>query len=251
MKKVCVLFLILLLSACSSSPKATTSTSGATTSTSGATPQSATQAPSKCEISYPNDPGWNIGFCDTLDDNSKGWKLSPFDNKYISAESAIENGVYTATITGKAVTNFLNAGVYSIPMGKATNFYIGITGKITSKFKNSNWGIGFLADDDKNSYVHFALFKDSYSLYRHNKDAYITDKVVDAKVTDKVIIGQMNSIELKKDGDILDYFVNGKSMGHYNLSELQYPGNNIYLFLMVDEGAKATFVIDNLLIESK
>ncbi len=186
-----------------------------------------------------------------MDENSQGWDLSVFDGKYLSGESAIANGVHTETITGKAASNFLNAGIHTIPLGKATNFYVGITGKINSKFKNSNWGLGLLADADRNSYVYFALLKDSYGLYRHNKDAYVTDKVIDAKVTNKIVIGQMNSMELKRDGDFLDYFINGKSVGRYNLSELQYPGNNIYLFLMVDEGAKAIFEIDNILIESK
>jgi len=253
MKKLCVLFLIVLLTACSSAPKTTVGagsvgSAGSTGLNAQPTVQSST---AKCDIKYSNDPGWNAIFCDKLDDNSKGWDLSFFDNKYLSGQPAIANGVYTEALTGKAVANFLNAGIHTIPLGKATNFYVGITGKIDSKFKNSNWGIGFMADDGRNSYLHFAVFKDSYSLYRHNKDAYVTDKVVDAKVTDKIGIGQMNSIELKRDGDFLDYYANGKSMGRYNLSELQYPGNNIYLFLMVDEGAKATFDIDNILVESK
>ena len=247
MKKTFALFLILLLTACSSNPKTTTNP----TDSSGAAPSPTAQSSSKCEISYPNDPGWGNIYCHTMDGNSQEWDLSVFDGKYLSGESAIANGVYAETITGKAASNFLNAGIHTIPLGKATNFYVGITGKIDSKFKNSNWGIGFMADDDRNSYLHFALFKNSYSLYRHNKDAYVTDKVIDAKITDKIEIGQMNSMELKRDGNFLDYFINGKSVGRYNLSELQYPGNNIYLFLMVDEGAKATFAIDNILIESK
>jgi len=247
MKKICVLFLILLLTACSSSPKTTTSSSD----TSAAAPQSATQTPSKCEISYPNDPGWGNIYCHTMDDNSKGWDLNFFDNKYLSGQPAIANGVYTESITGKPASGFLNAGIHTIPLGKATNFYVGINGKMTSIFKNSNWGIGFMADDLRDSYLQYAFYKDSYGLFRYNKDAFVPYDKLDVKVTDKLGIGKMNSMELKRDGDFLDYYVNGISVGRYNLSAMQYPGNNIYLFLMVDEGAKATFVIDNILIESK
>ena len=269
MKKVCTLFLILLLTACNSTPKTTTDVTGLTPqstvqptvqstvqttvqSTVQSTVQPTVQSPPKCDIKYPNDPGWKVTFCEKFDNKSKiFWSLLPFDGKYISGESAIANGVYTTTITGKAGSTFLKAGTDNIPLGKATNIYIGISGKINSKFKNSGWGIGLLADDDRNSYVNFALLKDSYGLYRHNKDAYIIDDKIDAKVSDKIKIGQMNSMELKIDGDFLYYFVNGKSMGFYNLSELQYPGTNLYLFYVADEGAKATFDIDNFVVEVK
>ena len=255
MKKICALILIVLLTACSSAPKATVGEGSAGSSGStGLNAQPTVQSSAgKCDIKYSNDPGWKVIFCDKLDDNSKGWDLKPFDNKYLIGESAIANGVYTETITGKASSNFLNAGIHTIPLGKATNFYVGITGKINSKFKKSNWGIGFLADDVRDSFLEFALFKDSYSLYRHNKDAYIVDKVLETKVTDKIKINQMNSIELKREGDYIEYFVNGLSLGRYNLTlnEINYPGNNLYLFMMVDEGAKATFDIDNILVESQ
>jgi hypothetical protein len=255
MKKICALFLILLLTACSSAPKTTVGASsvGSEGSTGLKTEPTGQAASGKCEIKYSNDPGWKVIFCDKLDDSSKGWDLKPFDTKVLIGESAIVNGVYTETITGKAAGNFLHAGIHIIPLGKATNFYVGITGKINSKFKNSNWGIGMLADDDRNSYLEFGFFKDSYSLYRHNKDAYLVDQVLEAKVNGLIKINQMNTMELIRDGDYIEYYANGKSMGRFNLTlnEIQYPGTNIYLFLMVDEGAKAIFDIDNILVESK
>ena len=246
-KKIFAILIIFLLTACSASSKTTTEP----TASSGSNPQQSTQSSSQCKISYPNDPGWGISFCTTMDDNPKGWDLSPLDNQYLSGDIKIENGIYTAALTGKAASNYLNAAMLSIPLGKATNFYVGVSGKITSIFKGSNWGIGFMADDNGHSFIHFALLKDSYSLSRHNKDAVISDQVIETKVTDQVEIGAMNSMELKRDGNWLYYYINGKSTGRYNLSELQYPGNNIYLFMIVNEGAKATFNIDNILLESK
>jgi hypothetical protein len=255
MKKVITIFLTLLLVACSSTPKSTVgSGSVGSAGSTGANSQPTVQtSSSKCDIKYSNDPGWGVIFCDKLDDNSKGWDLKPYDTKYVIGESAIANGVYTETITAKSASNFLNAGIHIIPLGKATNFYVGITGKIDSKFKNSNWGIGMLAEDDRNSYLHLGFFKDSYSLYRHNKDAYIVDQVIESKVNGLIKIGGMNSMELIRDGDYIEYYANGKSLGRFNLTlnEIQYPGTNIYLFLMVDEGAKAVFNIDNILVESK
>lgn len=250
MKKVIGLMLVLFLAACSSAPK-TDAGSSAAPATSGSTDQSSSQPAAKSTISYPNDPGWNVVFSETFDSNDKNWKLDPYDGKYVSYEASIADGVYKETISGKPAGNYLNAGIHPIPLGQASDFYVGVTGMIDSKFKNSSFGFGFMADDDQEAYVHFGLLKNSYSLYRHNIEALIKDNVLEAKVTDRIEVGEMNTLELKKDGNTLEYFINGKAIAKYNLSEIKYPGKNVYLFFLVDEGANATFTVDNILMQSK
>lgn len=253
MKKVIGLLLVLFLAACSSAPKADVSSSGASVGSSGSTGLGGNQntGTGKGKITYSNDPGWKVIFSETFDDNSQNWDLKPYDGKYVSYEASIADGVYKETISGKPASNFLNAGIHRIKLGEATDFYVGVTGMIESKFKNSSFGIGFLTDDDLEAYVNFGLLKNSYSLYRHNINALIRDSVLESKETGRIEIGQMNSLELKKDGNILEYFINGKAIGKYNLSEIKYPGKNVYLFFLADEGAHATFTIDNILLESK
>ena len=250
MKKVIGLMLVLFLAACSSAPK-TDAGSSTAPATSGTTGQDESQSTVKSTISYPNDPGWNVVFSETFDTTDQKWDLKPYDGKFVSYEASIADGVYKETISGKPSGTFLNAGIHTIKLGEATDFYIGVTGIIDSKFKNSSYGIGFLADEDLNAYVNFGLLKNSYSLYRHNKEALIKDNVLEAKVTDRIEVGKINTLELKKDGNILEYFINGKAIAKYNLSEIQYPGKNVYLFFLVDEGAKATFTVDNILMQSK
>jgi hypothetical protein len=253
MKKVVGLMLVLFLAACSSAPKVDVGSSGVSAGSSGSTGLGGDQntETGKGKISYSNDPGWKVIFSETFDDNSQNWDLKPYDGKYVSYEASIADGVYNETISGKPAGNYLNAGIHTVKLGEATDFYVGVTGMIDSKFKNSSMGIGFLADDDLEAYVNFGMLKDSYSLYRHNVEALIKDNVLESKVTGRIEIGKMNTLELKKDGNILEYFINGKAIGKYNLSEIKYPGKNVYLFLLVDEGAKATFTIDNILMQSK
>jgi hypothetical protein len=249
-KKVIGLLLVLFLAACSSTPKADVGSSGAAGS-SGGTGLSSSQGAGKSDIVYANDPGWKVIFSEKFDNNNQKWDLNPYDGKYVSYQASVADGVFKETMNGKAAGNFLGAGIHAMVLGKATDFYVGVTGKIDSKFKNSSWGIGFMADDERNAYVNFGVLKNSYSLYRHNKDALIIDNVLENKATDKIEVGAMNKLELKKDGNNLEYFINGKSIAKYNLSEIQYTGKNVYLFLLVDEGANATFTIDNILLESK
>jgi hypothetical protein len=244
------LLLVLFLAACSSTPKVDVG-SAAAVGASGSTGLSESKGAVKSDIKYDNDPGWKVIFSEKFDDNSQKWDLTWNDGKYVSFQASIADGVYKETLNGKAAGNFLNAGIHSIVLGKATDVYIGVTGKVDSKFKNSSWGIGFMADEERNSYVEFNLLRDSYKLFRHNKDALIKDNVLESKVTDKIQIGVMNTLELKKEGDFLEYFFNGKSFAKYSLSEMQYPGKNVYLFFLVDEGASATFTVDNILLESK
>jgi hypothetical protein len=250
MKKVIGLLLMLFLAACSSAPK-TDAGSSAAPVTSGATGQEAAQTTAKSTISYPNDPGWNEVFSETFDAADPKWDLKPYDGKFVSYEASIADGVYKETISGKPAGNFLNAGIHTVKLGEATDFYVGVTGMIDSKFKNSSFGIGFMADDDLEAYVNFGMLKTSYSLYRHNIEALIKDNVLEAKETSRIEVGKMNTLELKKDGNTLEYFINGKAIAKYNLSEIKYPGKNVYLFFLVDEGAKATFTVDNILMQAK
>ena len=199
-----------------------------------------------CEISSDIKPEWDTVICDTFDENIYGWYEGIDVSDLASVEVAVTNGQYIIDVIGKPHSGYTSGVTQWFGIGIADNFMISIDGKISSKNRGSTWGFNFRGKDA--NFYNFGIGKEGQYFLNTLRDGE-WKRLINLK-TNKAIKWDdaVNTLTIVGDDNKLMFYVNGTLIDNYESD--QAFGNELSLFISVDEGASAKYYFDNLLIRT-
>lgn len=199
-----------------------------------------------CKISSGLKPEWKIRLCETFDDNSGYWVVGEQSNDLMNADAKIENGKYFIEYGGKAIKGY-STGVGSVIfIGDVDDFAITIKGKFDTINKYVGWGIVFRSSQAKDGYAFRISREGNYAFQRIVAGKVFT--LIPAKATNLLKKDQDNSISIVVEGNHFDFYINDSKINSYEDSKL--TGSRLNLALYLQEGAKAVFEFDEILVKT-
>lgn len=203
-------------------------------------------AESVCELDSDIKTEWGTVLCETFDDNIFGW-YEGFDvSDLATVDVKLNNGQYVVDVVGKPHSGYTSGVTQWFGIGSVKNFMLSVDGRIVSKNRGSTWGINFRGQGS--NFYNFGIGKEGqYYLNRLQDNEWkrlINLKTAKAIKWDDAV----NNLTVINDGNSMMFYVNGTLVDTYD-SEQSY-GDEIALFISVDEGASATYYFDNVLIRT-
>jgi hypothetical protein len=202
------------------------------------------------EMSCPVESGykteWPIIICDAFDDNDDGWYEGFDDSELGTVEVAVQDGKYVIDVAAKAHSSYTSGVINWFGIAEVENFVASIDGRITSKNRGISWGFNFWGNG--NNFYSFTIGKEGQYFLDILEDGEWT-RVMNLK-TNKAIKwdDSVNNLTIIAEDGTLTFYVNGTRIDTYK-SEEQF-GNELSLFINVDEGANAKYQFDNAVVKS-
>ena len=199
-----------------------------------------------CDIESDNMPEWTTVVCDTFDDNLYGWYEGLDDSDLATVDVAVKDGKYVIDVVGKAHSSYSSGVIQWFGMAGVENFVASIDGRITSKNRGVTWGFNFWGNGS--NFYSFTIGKEGQYFMDVLQDGS-WKRVMNLK-TNKAIQWNdaVNNLTIVAEGDTLTFYVNGTRIDSYKSD--QGFGNELSLFINVDEGASATYYFDNALVRT-
>lgn len=199
-----------------------------------------------CEISSDIKPEWDTVICDTFDENLYGWYEGIDVTDLATVEVAVSDGKYGIDVTGKAHSGYSSGVIQWFRMGNVGDFMVSIDGRIISKNRGVTWGFNFRGKDS--NFYSFAVGKEGQYFMDMLKDNE-WKRLMNVK-TNKAIKWDdaVNNLTIVAEGNKMTFYVNGTLIDTYD-SEQSF-GDELSIFINVDEGASARIEFDNALLRT-
>ncbi len=196
-----------------------------------------------CNVTSDLMPEWTTVLCDEFEDNRNGWYEGDEEDELSIVDIAVQDGQYVMNVTGKNVSGYQAGVIQWFDMGNGKNFMVSIDGLIESKNRGVTWGFNFWGND--NNFYSFAIGKEGQYYMNMVKDGdwyYL----IKTKTNKAIKWDEVNNLSIVVEGNKFTFYANGTRIETYESDEAL--GDEVSLFISVDEGAKATYYFDNALL---
>jgi hypothetical protein len=200
----------------------------------------------QCEITSDIKTEWQTALCDSFDENIYGWYEGLDVSDLATVDVKFSDGQYVVDVVGKPHSGYTSGVTQWFGIYTAKNFMMSIDGRIVSKNRGSTWGINFRGSGS--NFYNFGIGKEGqYYLNRLEDNEW--KRLINLKTAKPIKWDDaVNNLTVVSDGNQLMFYVNGTLIDTYD-SEQSY-GDELSLFISVDEGASATYYFDNLIIRT-
>lgn len=199
-----------------------------------------------CKIESTLKPEWKISLCETFDDNSRNWLVGEQGSDVINADAKIEDGKYIIDFSGKAGKNYSTGVGSALYIGDVTDFVVTVKGKFDTDNKFVGWGFLYRSDQDRNGYAYRIFQEGKYGLQRMEGGKLFT--LIPAKASNLIKKGADITLSIVAEGDHFDFYINDSLVNSYDDAKLN--GKRLNLALYLQEGAKAVFEFDEILVKT-
>lgn len=199
-----------------------------------------------CKITSTLKPEWEVRLCETFDDNSMKWPTGEESNDEVFADTKIEGGKYVIDFSGKAGKNYTAGTGSVIFIGDVTDFVVTVKGKFDTDNKYVGWGFVYRSSQERNGYVYRISQEGKYGLQRMEGGKLFT--LIPGKASNLIKKGADITLSIVAEGDHFDFYINDSLVNSYEDAKLS--GTRLSLALYLQEGAKAVFEFDEMLVKT-
>ncbi len=199
-----------------------------------------------CKITSTLKPEWKVRLCETFDDNSMKWPTGEQSSDEIFADAKIEGGKYVIDFGGKAGKNYSTGTGSAIFIGDVTDFVVTVKGKFDTDNKFVGWGFLYRSSQERDGYAYRIFQEGKYGLQRMEGGKLFT--LIPAKASNLIKKGADITLSIVAEGDHFDFYINDSLVNSYEDAKLN--GTRLSLALYLQEGAKAVFEFDEMLVKT-
>jgi hypothetical protein len=178
------------------------------------------------------------GFSDSFDDNSNGWFVDDYRDRFVIGSRSIIDGKYRWEVQAYRPSRFS-----AVPkVDPVSDFYLIVDAKRVSGAKSSLYGLLFRRLDRNNFYL-FQITDDQYfTLELLDQDEWTT--LIDWTHTSAIHPGEVNQLAVRGEGSHFEFFINDEFVGQADDAEFSSGGVGLVIGFP-NAGDKAAFEFDN------
>ena len=199
----------------------------------------------QCKLKSPLKNEWETIVCDTFDNNKNNW-WTGLDTD-IGVDINIHGGKYYIDYSSENATGYTTGFYTALQVGEAKDYVVSLTGKMTSVYKQCNWGLIVRGDWDEG----YEFFVDNQGNYFLTNNGASNSYIGNIKYGSHNAIrwDSENTITILVEGNKMSFYVNGKPI-------ISHEANNstktqISWSVWAAEGVTVLYEFDDLLIKEK
>jgi hypothetical protein len=178
------------------------------------------------------------GFTDSFNDNSNGWFVGDYGDRFVAGTRSIVNGKYRWEVQAYRPSRFS-----AVPkVDPVSDFYLIVDARRVSGANSSLYGLLFRRLDRNNFYL-FQINDDQYFAFELlDQDEWTTS--IDWTRTSAIHPGKVNRLAVRGEGSYFEFFINGEFVGEADDDE--FSSGIVGLVIgFPDAESKAVFEFDN------